>query len=75
MKAQAYCDQEPVIRIFNRGHWIADLPLEEISLEGADKSIKAIGLRRTSAWRETEWGHECLVAFSNRKMKAAKRGD
>ena len=66
MIAQAYYNDNPKsIRIFKgrNNRYIAELPLSEANDKEADKSLRAIGMRRTEKWVVTSWGKEARVRF------------
>lgn len=64
MKAQAYFDDEPLVRIFGAPDWaecIADLRLDAPTPTEADKSLHRLGLYRREKWKRREWGVEAII--------------
>lgn len=62
MTAHAY-EQSQKVRIFDGTVIIADLPLREITDDGADAALGRIGMKRVSEWEVTSFGREAGVRF------------
>ncbi len=74
MKAQAYFDNQPCVRIFNGNEMIAELPLKENTKESANESLRKICMRRTTSWVKTDWGVEANCFITTAEMHNILRG-
>jgi hypothetical protein len=66
MIAQAYFDEKPIVRVFDKdGKMIADLPMKLPPCDKtADDALRGMKLRRREPWVHASWlGRQAKVRF------------